>query len=419
MYGCTMELKPGYKQSEVGVIPADWEVSNLAKIAKKITDGDHATPRRTHSGYYLLSARNVLNGRIDVSDVDYVGPDEYNRMRMRCSPSVGDVLISCSGTIGRIAVIPPEFDCVLVRSAALIQLVPEAAYGTFVQYWLQGERAQKQISASVNQGAQPNLFLNYIERLLCPLPPLSEQKAIAQALSDMDSLISGLDDLIAKKRDIKQATMQQLLTGKTRLPGFSGDWEEKRLGDVGKLLKGRGITKDQAQSGNIACIRYGELYTHHNEIIQTIRSWVSNEVASSAIRLETGDILFAGSGETKLEIGKCAAFTGDFEAYAGGDIVILRPRSCDSTFLGYYLNSCEIANQKASNGQGDAVVHISSGALSSIRCTFPPLPEQQAIATVLSDIDAELEALEQRRGKTRELKQAMMQELLTGRTRLV
>ena len=101
-----MELKPGYKQTEIGVIPVDWKVSTLGESSKRITDGEHATPKRSSSGYYLLSARNILNGRIDLSDVDYVGTDEYRRIRQRCNPEPGDVLISCSGTVGRVAVVP-------------------------------------------------------------------------------------------------------------------------------------------------------------------------------------------------------------------------------------------------------------------------------------------------------------------------
>ena len=414
-----MEVKPGYKQTEVGVIPEEWEVRNLSDVSRKITDGDHVTPMRTSQGYYLLSARNVLNGRIDVSDVDYVGFAEYQRMKQRCGPEAGDILISCSGTIGRVTVVPVGFECVLVRSAALAKIDPELADGVFLQFWLQGSKAQWQIASSVNQGAQPNLFLNHIERLLCPQPPLPEQRAIATALSDVDGLLGGLDRLIAKKRDLKQATMQQLLTGQTRLPSFHGEWVVKRLGDVGRFLKGSGVTKDQTRSGTLACVRYGELYTQHNDVVRDFHSWISPGVAATAVRLEQGDILFAGSGETKEEIGKCAAFVSDIEAYAGGDIVILRPDDSDSVFLGYYLNTGTIARQKASRGQGDAVVHISTSALSDVRCKLPPHAEQTAIASVLTEMDAELAALEQRREKTRALKQAMMQELLTGKTRLV
>ncbi len=202
-------------------------------------------------------------------------------------------------------------------------------------------------------------------------------------------------------------------------PGFHGEWEETALGDVGQFLKGNGVTKDQAHSGGLPCVRYGELYTHHNDLIRNFYSWVSPEVASTAVRLHKGDILFAGSGETKEEIGKCAAFMSDVEAYAGGDIVILRPRDGDAVFLGYFLNSASINRQKTSRGQGDAVVHISSSALAAIRCRLPKPAEQTAIGEMLTEMDAELAALEQRREKTRGLKQAMMQELLTGKTRLI
>ncbi|MCG2741136.1 MAG: restriction endonuclease subunit S [Syntrophaceae bacterium] len=409
----------GYKQTEVGVIPEDWAACQLSDISTKITDGDHVTPKRVRQGYYLLSARNVLNGAIDVSDVDYVGDDEYFRMKRRCGPEAGDILISCSGTIGRVTVVPAGFECVLVRSAALAKLDRAKADGYYIQFWLQSNQAQGQIANSVNQGAQPNLFLNHIERLQCPRPPLPEQEAIAEVLSDADGLIESLEQLLAKKRQIKQGATQELLTGKKRLPGFSGEWEVKRLGELGSFLKGGSVTKDQTQSGPLACVRYGELYTRHNNYIREFYSWISREVASTATRLKTGDILFAGSGETKEEIGKCAAFLDDIEAYAGGDIVILRAEKANPVFLGYYLNTAIINHQKASRGQGDAVVHISRAALADICGAFPSLPEQTAIAAILSDMDGEIAAIETKLVKARTIKQGMMQELLTGRIRLV
>jgi type I restriction enzyme S subunit len=142
-------------------------------------------------------------------------------------------------------------------------------------------------------------------------------------------------------------------------------------------------------------------------------------VAADATRIERGDLLFAGSGETKEEIGKCVAFVTEEEAYAGGDIVIFRPKAADSLFLGYALNGLEVARQKASLGQGDAVVHISATALGQVSVRLPETGEQSAIAAVLSDIDGGIAALEARRDKTRAIKQGMMQQLLTGRVRLV
>ncbi len=196
------------------------------------------------------------------------------------------------------------------------------------------------------------------------------------------------------------------------------DWEVRTLGEIGAFSKGQGIRKDQSNSGSIPCVRYGELYTLHNEIIREYRSHISPEIAETSRRLRFGDILFAGSGETKAEIGKCAAFLDDVEAFAGGDIVIFSPVNRDSRLLGYLLNSPVVVQQKASRGQGDAVVHISARALASLVISLPPLPEQRAIAAVLSDVDAALAGLGRLIAKKRDLKQAAMQTLLTGQTRL-
>jgi type I restriction enzyme S subunit len=263
------------------------------------------------------------------------------------------------------------------------------------------------------------MSLARVEKIQTAAPPLREQRAVAAALSDVDALLDGLTRLIAKKRDIKHAAMQQLLTGESRLPGFHAEWDTKTLRDLGVFLKGSGVTKDQAQGGDIPCVRYGEIYTHHENFVRSFNSWISRDVALTAMKLNRGDLLFAGSGETKIEIGKCVAFVDDFEAYAGGDIVILRPATANPIFLGYYCNTAPIQRQKASKGQGDAVVHISAAALATVAVKLPSIEEQTAIAAVLSEMDAEIAVLEARRDKTRALKQGMMQELLTGRTRLV
>ncbi len=197
------------------------------------------------------------------------------------------------------------------------------------------------------------------------------------------------------------------------------DWEVVSIGSLGTFSKGQGIRKDEAASGGIPCVRYGEIYTHYDDHVRSFNSFISSEVAKSSKRLRSGDLLFAGSGETKAEIGKCVAFLDDREAYAGGDIVILSPVKGYSPFFGYLFNAPIIARQKASKGQGDAVVHISATALSSVKIPLPPTKaEQEAIATALSDVDALLAKLDQLIAKKRDLKQAAMQQLLTGSTRL-
>ena len=419
-----MEVKRGYKQTEVGVIPEDWGVAQLGDLKPFVTSGSRGwAPYYAERGDLFVRITNLSRASIylDLTDSRFVKLPPEAREGVRTQLNEHDVLISITADIGIVGYVDASVPspAYINQHIALVRFDSSKTSGRFVSYFLASEKPQKLFRAATDTGAKAGMSLLTVQKIQTALPPLPEQRAIATALSDVDGLLGGLDRLIAKKRDLKQAAMQQLLTGQTRLPGFHGEWEVKRLGEVGKFLKGSGVTKDQTRSGSLACVRYGELYTLHNDVVRGFQSWISPEVAATAVRLEQGDILFAGSGETKEEIGKCAAFVSDIEAYAGGDIVILRPDDSNSVFLGYYLNTGSIAQQKASRGQGDAVVHISSSALSDVRGKLPPQAEQTAIASVLTEMDGELAALEQRREKTRALKQAMMQELLTGKTRLL
>jgi type I restriction enzyme S subunit len=197
-------------------------------------------------------------------------------------------------------------------------------------------------------------------------------------------------------------------------------WIETKLEKVGYFTKGSGIPKDEAQSGKIPCVRYGEIYTRHNDFIKRFYSHISQRVANGAYLLKQGDILFACSGETKEEIGKCIAFTQDITAYAGGDIIVLSPFSgYNSLFLGYLLNTETVVKQKASRGQGDAIVHISSASLKEIDIVIPKdETEQAAIAKVLSDMDDYILSLEKLIVKKNDIKKGAMQSLLTGKVRL-
>lgn len=414
-------MKPGYKKTEVGVIPEAWEVKRLGELGNVVRGGSPrpAGDPRYFDGQFIpwltvAALTNISDHQLQVSETASLLTEEGSK-RSRTLIN-GTLIIANSGATLGVAKLLGITCCANDGVAAIIgQRLGDK--GFVCQYINTQTKHLREVVATGN--GQPNLNTALIRLLPIPFPPRPEQRAIAEALSDVDGLLIALDRLIAKKRDLKQAAMQQLLTGQTRLPGFHGEWEVKRLGDVGFFLKGSGVKKDESQSGSLPCIRYGEIYTRHSDYIKEFFSFISAEVSATACPLKKGDVLFSGSGETKAEIGKCVAFVNDFKAYAGGDIVILRPQGVDSMFLGFSLNTPSVSRQKASRGQGDAVVHIGASALAGITLPLPPLPEQTAIAQVLSDMDAELAVLEQRRGKTRAIKQGMMQELLTGRTRLV
>jgi len=200
---------------------------------------------------------------------------------------------------------------------------------------------------------------------------------------------------------------------KTEVGVIPSDWLVKKLGEIGSFKKGKGIRKDEIISDGIPCVRYGELYILHHEYIKGFSSFISSESAKKSQKLNKGDLLFAGSGETKEEIGKCAAFLDGREAYAGGDVIILSPRNTDPLLLGFILNHELAVRQKAQLAQGDAVVHIYPNNLSSISIPLPPTKaEQTAIATALSDADALIQSMEKLIAKKRLIKHGAMQELL-------
>lgn len=417
----------GYKQTEVGVIPEDWDCVSVRELASRARNALVGGP----FGSDLVSNDYVDNGVPVVRGQNmgkmYVGGEfvfvshskgkalEANLARPK------DLIFTQRGSLGQVSMIPDlVFDHYLVSQSQMkLTVDKDRAKPSFVYYTFCGPRHQQIIRESTIQTGVPHINLGILGAIAVQLPSLREQDAIAEALGDADALIESLERLLTKKRQLKQGAMQELLTGKKRLPGFSGEWPQLRLGDLGDFLKGAGVTREESLSGEIACVRYGEIYTKHHNMISEIFSWISIEVAAKATRVHKGDILFAGSGETKEEIGKCVAFLNDRDAYAGGDIVILRPRGIDSTFLGYALNSIEVNLQKASRGQGDAVVHISAQSLSRITLSLPPKDEQTAIAEIFRDFDSDLAALERKIAKAHAAKQGMMQELLTGQIRLV
>ena len=205
----------------------------------------------------------------------------------------------------------------------------------------------------------------------------------------------------------------------TEIGPIPQEWDALPLSDIGNFSKGAGITREQANSGNLPCVRYGEIYTTHDNYIRAFYSHISPELAKTATRLKTGDILFAGSGETKEEIGKAVSFIGEEEAYAGGDIIILSPKvPASSLYLGFVLNDEASVRQKSSMGQGDAVVHIHAKELANVVVPFPHPTEQKHIAEVLQSIDTLIAELDKVVSKKRLMKQGAMQQLLTGKVRV-
>ncbi len=266
------------------------------------------------------------------------------------------------------------------------------------------------------------IYMPVFKALKIVLPPVSEQREIAAALSDIDALLACLDRLISKKRDLKQAAMHQLLTGQIRLPGFQGEWAVKRLGELGTTYGGlTGKSKADFGTGTARYVTFMNVMT--NTVIDcSAFEAVCVSPAENQNSVEPGDLLFNGSSETPEEVALCSLVPHDVHnLYLNSFCFGFRPRMeavMDGLFLTYYIRSAEGREIMRSLAQG-STRNLSKKALLAAEVRVPSLREQLAIAGTLSDMDAELTALQARRDKTRALKQGMMQELLTGRTRLV
>ena len=331
-----MAVNKEYKQTDIGAIPSDWELKQLGSIAEVSAGGtpSRGVPEYWNGGIPWVTTTEVDFGRIRATSQHISALGLKSSAAKLLNP--GTILLALYGqgkTRGKVAIL--DIEATSNQACAAIVL-SETVSRPFVFSYLASR--YDFIRGLSNTGNQENLNGVIVKSIPIPLPPtLAEQEAIAGALSDADAWIESLEQLIAKKRQIKQGAMQELLTGKRRLPGFSGKWEKKRLGDLGSFLKGNGVRKNEANSGDIPCVRYGEIYTHHNDYIRRFNSSISREVAETATRLHYGDLLFAGSGETKAEIGKCVAFAYNMEAFAGGDIVILRSTKLDPCLYGILL----------------------------------------------------------------------------------
>jgi type I restriction enzyme, S subunit len=200
---------------------------------------------------------------------------------------------------------------------------------------------------------------------------------------------------------------------KTAIGWIPEDWEAKSLGSIGEFLKGKGIAKKDLIEDGIPCVRYGELYTVHHWVLKKFYSFVSSKTASQSTKILKNDILFAGSGETVEEIGKAVSYLGDDEAYAGGDTIILRPENAQSAFLSASLGIESSNKQKRKLGQGNSVVHIYPAGLKKLLVPFPPLPEQNKIASILTTVDDKISSIENQIQQTEQLKKGLMEKLLT------
>lgn len=413
-----MDIPQGYKQTELGIIPDDWEVVSLGSVAKingRIGFRGYTTADLVEAGQgaYTIGGKHITNMVLDLQDAEYISWQKYYE-----SPEImvrkGDIVLAQRGTLGKSAFIRNDIGPATINPS-LVLINKIKCDNEYLSYWLQCDKIVEYICAINSQTSIPMITQNQIEYIPVVLPTTKEeQQAIAEALSDIDGLIAALDKKIAKKRLIKQGAMQQLLTGKKRLPGFSDPWVEKKLGEIGVWAKGQSLSKDDIiPNGKYVCIHYGELFSY-GEVITSPSSRTNCQPMTISMGNE---LLFPDSDVTPNGLGRCSALLIK-GVIIGSGINILRHKPLyDTSFVSYSINVNK--SKIIDRVTGTTVKHINSKELSEIMINIPKTKEEQtAIATILSDMDKEITDLEAKRDKYRLLKSGMMQKLLTGQIRL-
>ena len=386
------EVRPGYKQTEVGVIPEDWEVTAFRNIAISIVSGKSKVSR-TDGAYPIYGSTGVIG---------YSAKSDYS----------GDaVLIARVGAnAGKLNLVNDEYG---VTDNTIIVKVD--AKHNLKYFWYQFDH--KNLNKLVFGSGQPLITGSQIKNLEVCIPLLAEQTAIVKVLSDADALIQSLDHLISKKRNIEQGAMQGLLTGKKRLPGFSGKWEEKKIGDFAECYAG-GTPSTLVPSywgGNINWMNSGEL---NQKIVWNVEGRITEqglrESSTKIIPAKCVLVGLAGQGKTRGTVA-----INMVELCTNQSIAAIFPSTTYiSEYLLYNLDARYDELRELSAGDGGRG-GLNLTIIKSLQILLPSLAEQTAIAAVLSDMDAEIATLEQKRDKYKAIKQGMMQELLTGKTRLV
>ena len=290
----------------------------------------------------------------------------------------------------------------------------------YLGYALNAEDAIRQ-KIRLGQGSSVmHLYKDDVGSIKIPLPSFAEQRKIAEILRTWDEAIEIAEVELKAKQERKRSLMKKLL-----MPSVEGAEEvmakslqKVSLSKLGDLKKGGAILRDKLRPDGVAVVLYGDIYTKYAEIVSVLSSRVDPAAVVDGVRLNNGDIVFAGSGETAEEIGKCVAYVGTEEAYAGGDLVILTDHGQDARYLGYALNAEDAIRQKMRLGQGSSVMHLYKDDVGSIKICLPPLAEQRKLAEILQTGDEEIELIKKQTEVFRAQKRGLMQKLLTGEVRV-
>ncbi|MDW7669654.1 MAG: restriction endonuclease subunit S [Bacillota bacterium] len=394
------KVREGYKSTVVGVIPEDWVILKLDDVCTSINDGTHHTPKYVEDGIPFYSVENITDNNF--TSTKYISQEEHLKLIRRCLPEKGDILMTRIGTLAKTKLINWDVNASIYVSLALLKMNKKIYSKYFYEYSKSSRFVESVEKRSLMNATPKKINMGEINEIPIPLPPIKEQKSIANVLSDTDELITSLQKLIDKKEKIKKGAMQKLLTGEKRLPGFDGEWEETELGELYTITAGGDLDKDSFSKNKTNTFCY-PIY--------------SNGLTKKGLYGYSSKYIYDGNKVTVTARGTigCANYR-KIKFCAIGRLLILSPNIEINNFLISEIINTLIEFKLESTG----VPQLTAPKIRGYKIRIPKdIKEQKAIAQILSDMDNEIEALNKKLNKYKKIKQGMMEELLTGRIRLI
>lgn len=437
----------GCVQTEFGVIPVEWEVITidaalLKKYLEEQMDGNHGELYpKSHEfssfGIPYVGATDFYTGRIDFKNCKYLPIHRAKKFKKGVSKN-GDVLFAHNATVGPVAIVDADSEFIIISTTATYyRCNKEKINNAYLASYFRSDAFVKQFSSVMSQSTRNQVPILAQRKFSLILPRVEEQNAIANALSDVDALICELEKLIAKKQAIKTATMQQLLTGRTRLPQFAlrpdgtpkgykqtelgeipEDWDVVELGSTCKVQGGYAFKSEKFSKQGTAILRISNIQSGLVELDEVVFCSRSESIPQQ-FHVNNGDALIAMSGATTGKVGIYKSANVAFLNQRVGKFVV-HESSNNVQFVQQVVMSYLYRELLLGQLEQGAQPNVSSSQLEKIKIRLPlDSSEQSYIANALSDMDSEIQSLELRLSKTRQIKQGMMQELLTGKTRLI
>ncbi len=418
------KIPEGYKETELGVIPQEWEIQNLMSITKLIKDGSHGTHEDVEEGIPLLSAKDIVGNKILIpSNCRKISKDDFDKIHKSYSLELEDLLLTIVGTIGRSAIVKDvSKEYTFQRSVAIIKL-KNTGMSNFVKSFFDSSLYQSQLKSSVNASAQGGVYLKTLSMTKIILPTLPEQQKIAEILSSVDEHIEKLDETISEYELLKKGMMKKLLTEgightefkDTELGRIPKEWEVRKLGEVCDIVSGGTPKTDKIEyweNGDILWATPTDITTNGKYISSTAKTITKLGLQNSSARLvPSGSILMT----SRATIGERSINTIEMSTNQGFKVLICKD-SMYNEYIYYYIDI--LLPEILKNSSGSTFKEISKAKTENLLLSIPPLSEQQQIAYILSSIDERIDLYKSEKDDFMQVKKGLMEKLLTGKIRV-